>query len=179
MKSFPILETPRLVLRQFVSEDLDRVYKGLSDPKVIKYYGVSYDSLEATKEQMDWFADLEKEEKGIWWAIWLKENNVFVGGGGFNEWSKANQKAEIGFWLYPEFWGKGIMKEAMPLMMKYGFTEMNLHRIEGFVESSNQNCKRGLAKLNFQYEGTMRDCERKDSEWMSIDIYAALQSSDT
>ncbi len=174
MKSFPIIETSRLVLRQFVPADLENVYKGLSNPAVIKYYGVSYDSLEATKAQMDWFSDLEKDGKGIWWAICLKENVTFVGGGGFNEWDQTNQKAEIGFWLYPEFWGQGIMTEAMPLIVKYGFTGMNLHRIEGFVESNNQNCKRGLAKLNFKYEGTMKDCELKDNQWMSVDIYAQI-----
>ena len=61
-KEFPTIRRGRLLLRQFADSDLENVYKGLSHPDVIRYYGVSYDSLEATKAQMKFFADLEKEE---------------------------------------------------------------------------------------------------------------------
>lgn len=173
-KIFPQITTDRLLLRQFKSDDLENVYNGLSHPDVIKYYGVSYHTLEATKEQMDWFANLEKEEKGIWWAVCSKDNSTFYGGGGFNDVDKTHRKAEIGFWLLPEYWGKGIMKEAMPLMINHAFTEMNLHRIEGYVDHENRNCKRAIVKLDFQLEGTMRDCEVKDGKFHSVDIYAKL-----
>ncbi len=85
-----------------------------------------------------------------------------------------NKKAEIGFWLLPEYWGNGILKELMPLICNYGFNQLNLHRIEGFVESNNTNCKRGLAKFDFKYEGTMVDCEIKNEKFISLDIYALI-----
>ena len=66
------------------------------------------------------------------------------------------------------------MTVTMPLICEYGFRELGLHRIEGFVESENDNCKRAMAKLDFTYEGTMRDCEIKDGEYVSVDIYAML-----
>lgn len=50
-KEFPILKTKRLLLRRFQETDLIAVYKGLSHPDIIKYYGISFDNLEATKEQ--------------------------------------------------------------------------------------------------------------------------------
>ena len=59
---FTIIKTERLLLRQFIKSDLENVFKGLSHPDVIKYYGISYTSLEATKTQMQFFADLEKNE---------------------------------------------------------------------------------------------------------------------
>ena len=71
-RKFPILESERVVLRQFVDSDLKNVFKGLSHPDIIKYYGISFDSLDATKEQMKWFANLEKNENGIWWVNSLK-----------------------------------------------------------------------------------------------------------
>lgn len=52
---FPIIKTERLLLRQFVASDIENVFKGLSHPDIIKYYGVSFDTLEATKEQMAFF----------------------------------------------------------------------------------------------------------------------------
>lgn len=171
---FPILESDRVVLRQFVATDIENVFKGLSHPEIIKYYGVSFDTLEATQEQMTWFGDLEKNENGIWWAVCSKEDGAFLGAGGLNDLSKEHGKAEIGFWLLPESWGKGYMTESMPLIVNHAFNEIGLHRIEGFVETKNTNCKKALAKLQFHLEGTMHDCEVKNGAFISVDIYSRL-----
>lgn len=171
---FPPIKTNRLLLRQFENNDLEKVFEGLSHPDVIKYYGISFDSLEATKEQMSWFADLEKYKMGIWWAICSADNKTFYGAGGLNDMKKEHKKAEIGFWLLPEFWRQGIMTEAIPLICNFGFDMLRLHRIEGFVDSENLNCKQALAKLGFKHEGTMVDCEISKGKFISLDIYAKL-----
>ena len=174
---FPVIRTERLLLRQFTGSDLENVYRGLSHPDIIPYYGVSYNSLEATKAQMEFFADLEKNGTGIWWAICSPDNSLFYGAGGLNSLSREHRKAEIGFWLMPEHWGKGIMQEAMPLIWNYGFDQLNLHRIEGIVETENINCKKAMAKLDFVHEGTMRECEVKNGRLISLDIYAKFKNS--
>ena len=174
---FPIIKTEKLLLRQFVDNDLENVFKGLSHPEIIKYYGVSFQTLEATKEQMTFFADLEKNETGIWWAICSADNKTFYGAGGLNSLNTEHKKAEIGFWLISEFWGNGIMKEAMPLICNYGFDNLELHRIEGFVECENKNCKNAMAKLDFQHEGTMKECEIKNGKFISLDIYAKVKTT--
>lgn len=173
-KSFPTLTTERLLLRRFRQEDINMAFYGLSHPDVIKYYGVHYDTLEATQEQMDWFAGLEANRTGIWWAVCAAENGAFLGAAGFNNWNHEHRKAEVGLWLLPEHWGKGIMTEAMPRICNYGFREMGLHRIEGFVESENLLCKKALKKLGFILEGTMVDCEVKNGRFISLDIFARL-----
>jgi hypothetical protein len=78
---FPTIRTDRLLLRQFVDSDIENVYKGLSAPEIIQYYGVSYKTLEDTKDQMRFFADLEKEGTGIWWAVCSLDNKTFYGAG--------------------------------------------------------------------------------------------------
>ncbi|MDO6803081.1 GNAT family N-acetyltransferase [Wenyingzhuangia sp. 1_MG-2023] len=171
---FPILETDRLRLRQFSEKDIENIFKGLSHPDVIKYYGISFSTLEATKEQLEWFQNLENDQTGIWWAIEIKTTGVFCGAGGFNNLDNLHKKAEIGFWLLPDFWGRGYMKEAMSEICDFGFKKLKLHRIEGFVETENSNCKSGLKKLDFQYEGTMRDCEIKKGGYISLDLYSKL-----
>ena len=170
------IQSNRLLLRQFVESDIENVFKGLSHPDIIKHYGISFDSLESTKEQMNWFADLEKEGTGMWFAVCSLDNKTFYGAGGLNDLSKEHKKAEIGFWLLTPFWGKGIMTEAMPLICNYGFDKLGLHRIEGFVESDNTNCKNAMAKLDFQHEGTMKDCEIKNGEFISLDIYSKIKT---
>ncbi len=168
-------KTNQLLLRKIIDSDLINIYKGLSHPDVIKYYGISFESLGATKEQMNWFAD----PKQIWWAICSADNQYFYGAGGLSELSKVHKKAEIGLWLLPEFWGKGIMAEVFPLICDYGFNNLRLHRIEGLVETNNQNCKNAMKKLDFQHEGTMRDCEIKNGKFISLDIFAKIKENKT
>ena len=174
---FPTIKTERLLLRQFSDSDLENVFNGLSHPEIIKYYGVSFQTLETTKEQMVFFADLEKNETGIWFAVCSADNKTFYGAGGLNNLSKEHKKAEIGFWLISDFWGQGIMKEAMLLICNYGFDNLELHRIEGFVESENKNCKNAMSKLDFQHEGTMKECEIKNGKFISLDIYAKIKTT--
>ncbi len=173
-KVFTPIHTERLVLREIVASDLASIFKGLSHPDIIRYYGIHFDTLEATREQMHWFAALVKEERGIWWAVCDRETRDFLGAGGFNDWNKEHRRAEIGFWLLPEAWGKGFMKEAMEKICDFGFSQMGLQRIEGFVETENTNCQKGLAKLDFDLEGTMRDYELKNGKWIDVSIYAKL-----
>ena len=171
MNSILELKTEKILLRDIEGSDIDNVFRGLSNPDVIKHYGVSFDSLEETKEQMKWFADTKQK----WFAICSADNNVFYGAGGLNDISKKHKKAEIGLWLLPEYWGKGIMKKVVPVICDYGFDKLELHRIEGFVDSENKNCKRAMSALNFELEGTMRDCEIKNNKFVSIEVYSTIR----
>ncbi|WP_299901958.1 GNAT family protein [uncultured Aquimarina sp.] len=164
----PTILTDRLLLRKIIDSDLENIYNGLSNPKITQYYGVSYNSLEATKEQMTWFAD----KKQLWWAICDVNTKIFYGAGGLNDIDDKTNTAEIGLWLLPDFWGNGIMKEVLPLICNYGFKHLLLKRIEGFVESNNKKCKRAMAKLDFKLEKTVPDFEIKNGKPISVDIYA-------
>lgn len=168
------LKTPRLLLRPFEESDLENVFKGLSHPEVIKHYGVSYSSLEETKIQMTYFRELEINNTGKWWAVCSADNAVFYGGCGLNNMSVQHRKAETGYWLLPEFWGKGFISEALQLVIEYGFTHFSLHRIEAVVETDNENSIKIMKKTGFQYEGTMRECEYKNGKYISLDMYARL-----
>lgn len=170
------LNTERLLLRKIEPSDIENIFKGLSHRDVIRYYGISFESLKATEEQMEWFKNLEETGTGKWWAICSKNTSEFYGAGGFNGLNKEHKKAEIGFWLLPEYWGKGFMQEAFPVICKYGFENLNLNRIEGFVDNKNKNCKTAIEKMHFTLEGTMRQCEIKDNQYLDVDLYSKLKS---
>ena len=174
---FPVLKTNRLLLRKFTNDDLENVFAGLSHPGVIRYYGVSYATLEATRAQMDFFAMLEATGTGTWWAVCTAADDIFYGVCGLNNLDRHHKKAEIGFWLLPQFWGKGIISEAVSAVCNYGFTTFNLHRIEAIIESENTNSKKVMERMTFNYEGTMKECEFKNGRFISLDFYARLHSS--
>ncbi len=171
----PELLSERLRLRPIVQADHAHIFEGLSHPEVIQFYGVNFSTFQETQVQMDWYAALQEEGPGCWWAICDRGTGTFLGAGGLIDLSKEHFKAEFGFWLLPQYWGKGFMKEAFPLILDHAFNGLNLHRIAGFVESNNHNCKRALAKVGFIHEGTMRECEMKGGASISIDIYSRLK----
>lgn len=163
-------------LREIRDTDICNIHKGLSNPEITRYYDVHFDTLEETKEQMQWYKNLKKNGMGIWYCIYRAEDNVFCGAAGFNGLDKTHKKAEVGLWLLKEFWGKGILREVMPGLFEIGFKDLNLNRIEGLVVSTNMQCKRALEKINFTYEGTMRECEIKNGNTINLDIYSILKS---
>lgn len=174
----PFFKTERLLLKKVQPEDHLNIYKGLSHPQVIRYYGVQYSSLEETEEQMKWYSNLEKSGSGMWWTIKLKENNHFCGAIGYNDLQEEHKKAEIGFWLLPEFWGKGFVMESAEKILEYLFEEIKIHRLEAFVEETNFNSSKVLGKLGFQYECTMEETEIKNGEYINVEFYGKINPSE-
>lgn len=170
---FPVLKTDRLLLRQIHHADQGKIFEGLSHPEVTKFYGISFESYNETRAQMDWFSYLEKTRTGLWWAVCSADNSIFYGAGGFNNIDAAGKKAEAGFWLLPEFWRKGILKEALPVMIEYGFKNLGLSRVEGFVDSAHTACKNALHNLKFRYEKTVAS-RLKSGKFINIDVFSFL-----
>jgi ribosomal-protein-alanine N-acetyltransferase len=170
------MKTERFFLREIEDQDIHHIFRGLSHPEVIRYYGVSFMTLEATEEQMAWYADLKSSGKGLWWAIFTKTTKEFCGAGGFNDRDREARKAELGFWLLPEYWGLGIMQETMPVILQAGFEQLKLERIEGFVETKNSNCLKALHRLGFKHESTEQDAEEKNGRWIAIATFVKVRS---
>ncbi|MCX2745561.1 GNAT family protein [Mangrovivirga sp. M17] len=169
-----MIKTEHYILNNITAEDIHHIYTGLSDPRVIKYYGVNYNSLTETREQMKWYEDLEANGTGKWWAIRNINSKEFHGAVGFNNHEKEHRKAEIGFWLLPQFWNNGIMSEVMPFALNYAQNEMNIHRIEAYVEEGNESSESLLKRLNFKKEGTLYHSEIKNSKFINVHIYAII-----
>ncbi len=174
----PALSTHRLSLKPFKPEDVGEVYKGLSHPEVIRYYGVNYKTLEETEKQMQWFRELENSGTGSWWALWLTNTASFIGAAGFYNLSGEHKKAELGFWLLPDYWGKGFITEALEAIIPYAFGHLQLHRIEAYVETENSGSCRALLKQQFRLEGTMQDCEIKNGRFISLHVFAKLSGAE-
>jgi ribosomal-protein-alanine N-acetyltransferase len=166
--------TPRLLIRPFGPADLESVFAGLSHPEVIRHYGVSFATLEATQEQMDWYASIERDGTGLWRAISMKQDGTFLGAIGLNNIVQQHRRGEIGFWLMPEHQGKGYISEALPVILEHGFGALGLHRIAAEVETDNAASANVLVKAGFVHEGTLRECELKDGHWISLDVFAKL-----
>ena len=171
---FPELHTNRFILKQIVASDQAFIFKGLSHPEVIPFYGVSYKTVEEAKGQMDFYDGLWRERTGIWWKIVDRDNNEPVGACGMNYYNATHEKAEIGYWLLPHFWRKGIMPEVIPVMIRHLFAHWKLHRLEAIIEDGNETSWRLAEKLGFKYEGKLREAEIKNGKRIDLLLYSLL-----
>ena len=173
---FPELTTERFLLQQILPEDQTFIFEGLSHPEVILFYGVRYDSFEATKSQMDWYEKNLLAGTGISWKIIDKTSGEKIGVVSFYYFQPEHKKAEIGFWIFPPYWNKGIVSEVLQTIIQYCQKEKGIHRLQAFVEEGNIASSRVLEKNGFAYEGMMKDCEIKNGKYISLLVYSLLST---
>ena len=173
---FPQLQSNDYWLQEILPDDLPFIFKGLSDPEVTVFYGVHYNSLEATRAQLDFYQQIRNERTGCWWKIVEQVSGIPVGAAGMNDYSAQHEKAEIGFWLLPEYQGRGIMREVIPVMIRQLFDSWPLHRLEAVIEEGNTASCRLAEKLGFQLEGRHRDAEIKNGKRITLLFYSLLKT---
>lgn len=145
----PIIETPRLVLREFVLNDAENIWELNSDPQVIKYTGdPPFTTVEKAREFLLNYKDYKKNGFGRW-AVITKASNSFIGWCGlkFNE----QNLVDLGFRFFKREWNKGYATEAAHACLEYGFIELNLKEIIGRVASQNKASIKVLEKLSMDY----------------------------
>lgn len=85
------------------------------------------------------------------------------------------RSAEIGYWLGEEFWGRGIVSEAVRAMAEYAFTNFDLVRLYASVFEWNIASMRVLEKAGFQFEARMRKAVTKDGQTVDDMVYALIR----
>ena len=156
---FPALETLRCRLLEITQQDVPEFLRLNVDPQVIKY--LDRGSLSGTDEAtmlINRIKDDEENNRGIMWKISLKEKGpVMVGMIGFWRFILEHHRAEIGFMLLPEYWNKGLIREALAGVVHYGFSVLKLHTIEANVNPGNTAARRMLENSGFVQEGYFRE----------------------
>jgi ribosomal-protein-alanine N-acetyltransferase len=172
---FPLLLTKNFLLRKIEASDITQIFRGLSNPKITQWYGVSYEDLESTRAQMTWYRDIIEAQSGIWWAICTQQDPTsLLGTCGFYEHDKDNRNTDMGYWLHEECWGQRIMYECLPAILEYAFIHMNIHRVEAEVEPENLASSKLLRKLGFSLEGRRRECGWKTDRFVDLEYYSLL-----
>jgi ribosomal-protein-alanine N-acetyltransferase len=174
---FPTLYTERLELRRLGPDDVDVVFRLQSDPEVVKYFGrAPYRTrAEAEKRVADEIAAVE-QGVSVRWGLAPREGGAIVGTAGFWRWDQGRHLAEIGYELAPEHWGRGLIVEALRAIVRYGFAELGLHRVEANLDPANVRSARALEKLGFVREGVLRQNWFYDGAYTDSAAYGLLAS---
>lgn len=171
---FPEISTTRCLLLQVAPDDQQFLFEALSDPVAMPYNGVYFKTFEETAAQLDWYEKNWKEGTGINWKIVDKSSGENLGVISVYNYKPEHKKAEVGYWLLPRHWGKGIASEALLSVIKYWQEEKAIHRLEAFIEEGNTASIKLLERAGFRHEGTMRDCEIKFDKFISLHVYALI-----
>jgi len=90
------------------------------------------------------------------------------------DWAEKN--AEIGYWLGKRYWKKGLMTEAVELILTYAFKELRLHRVYATLFDKNIGSKKILEKSGFKLEGRRREARYRYGKWHDVLMYGILRS---
>ena len=172
---FPQIQSERLILREITTSDSEVILYLRSDKTVNKYIERSEES--KTKNIADALKFIEriqvsaKESTAIVWGITAKENSEIIGSICLWNFSEDKKTAEVGYDLSPSSQGKGIMREALNAVIKFGFQDLNLNKIEAFTHGENEASKKLLTHQEFQ-------CieNRKDEDNASNIIFELLNT---
>ena len=170
-----VVETPRLVLRPFVREDAQAMFDNwASDPAVTKFLSwPTYRSVEDAHSILNVWLESYGKPDFYQWAIVLKELNQPIGSIGVVNSDDRVDMVEIGYCIGRNWWGRGIMPEALSAVMVYLFDEVGMQRIEAGHDPDNPASGAVLRKCGLEYEGTLRRRIRSnrgitDVAWYSI-----------
>ena len=172
-----MLTTERLVLRDFVPEDLAAVLAYQQKPLYLRYYPW----IERTHEDVQalmhvWLAQQQESPRiRFQLASTLKETSRLIGNCGLRLKTAHAQEGDIGFELDPDLWGHGYASEGARALVEFGFSQLGLHRISARCLAENVRSARVLEKLGMRLEGQLRENEFFKGRWWNTLLYGLLE----
>jgi ribosomal-protein-alanine N-acetyltransferase len=174
---FPELTTSRLLLRRLKKEDAPDLFLLRSDEKVLQYIGrepaVSVIEVEKFIEKIQ--TAQQNNESILWGIAFADKPGIIIGTMCYWRLQPENYRAEIGYALRPEYWGKGIITEAINKVVEYGFNTMKLHSIEARTTPANVASGLVLEKTGFLKEGLLKEEFFFNGKFYDTVIYSRLQ----
>jgi [ribosomal protein S5]-alanine N-acetyltransferase len=173
----PELETQRLLLRRMRLDDAEAMFAYASDPEVTRY--VLFETHRSV-EDSESFLRLATEgyERGDFggWGVVLKDSGAFVGTCGMDVgYAPEHARAELGYVLSREHWGRGLMPEAVRAVIRFGFRRVGLNRIQARCIAENAASARVMEKAGMTYEGTLRESEFIKGAYRDMKLYSILR----
>ena len=143
-----VLETPRLLLREFELSDAPYLFELNADPEVIQHTGdPPFDSVASARLFLENYSAYEETGFGRW-AVIRSSDQVFLGWCGLKQ---HPDYVDLGYRFFKKEWGKGYASEAAKACINYGFEVLKLEVIVGRVVPENIASVRVLEKMGMHY----------------------------
>jgi RimJ/RimL family protein N-acetyltransferase len=172
-----VLETERLILREFREEDRRDVQEYRSDPAVVKYLPFEPATEEETKTLITKIIGFQKAQPRMVYNFALidKKDDKVIGSCSLELSIDGDKQGEIGYVLNRNNWNQGLMTECARKVISFGFGQLGMHRIFGGCDPANTASYRVMEKLGMQKEGHLREHEFRKGAWRDILLYSILE----
>jgi RimJ/RimL family protein N-acetyltransferase len=169
-------ETDRLIIREFNEGDFKSVHIYASNPEVTMYLPFGPNSEEETQLFLKRVVNyhLQNPRCDYEFAIVLKGSNTLIGGCGIHITNINNKEGSIGYCFNKKYWRNGYASEAAKAIIKFGFEELNLHRVFATCHPDNIGSAKVMEKIGMQKEGRLREHKFQKGEWPDSFIYSIL-----
>ena len=171
----PGIVTQRLVLRRMKKTDYHDMFAYAKDPAVTEHltwephpdanYTLRYLAYIIPKYRSGEFHD---------WAVIWKETKTMIGTCGFTSFNYSHNSGEIGYVLNRDYWGYGIAAEAVRAVLRVGFMDLNLHRMEAKYMIGNDRSRRVMEKCGMTFEGFRREAMYIKGKYTTIGVCSIL-----
>jgi len=164
-------------IRKWALSDAKELAAALSNKKVQDNLrdGLPYPYTE--QDGTDYISAMLSADENETFAFAITVNEKVVGSIGiFRQGNIHRQTAELGYYIAEEYWGKGIMTEAVKQICGYVFDKSDIIRIYAEPFAYNAASCRVLEKAGFQYEGTLRSNAVKNGEVIDMKMYSLLKT---
>jgi ribosomal-protein-alanine N-acetyltransferase len=160
----PIVETDRLLLREFVEDDAEAFFAFNSDPRVMRQTGEPPStSVEEVRKKIREYPDYRQHGYGRW-AVVYKPDDRIVGFNGLKYLEELDE-VDLGYRFLVEYWGRGIATESSLAVVRHGFEALGLSRIIGLVLPDNAGSIRVLEKVGMSYDGMSLCYGQRAQRW--------------
>lgn len=149
-----VLETPRILLRRFMPEDLDALASLYRDAEIRRYFPEGTLTRDETREELTWFLDGHPRypRLGLWAAV-HKESGAFVGRCGLLPWTiQGRAEVEVAYLLDKAWWGQGLAAEAARGIVRYAFGDLALTRLICLIDPENVASCRVAERIGMRLE---------------------------
>ncbi len=172
----PVLETDRLILRKMTMRDAPSVYHYARDPEVARHVlWEAHQSVWDSRAYIRYLLSQYRNGEPGSWGIELKETGRIIGTIGYMSFSPDNAAVEVGYSLAQEYWGQGLMTEALTAVIGETFRTLRLHRIEAMHFTDNPASGRVMAKCGMQHEGHLRERICCKGIFRDVEMWAILR----
>jgi ribosomal-protein-alanine N-acetyltransferase len=182
LKQFPVLESPRLLMRQIVREDTPEMFRNMTDPRIRRNLSFRPDTLRFPDRMFRFFQQSYLTLRDLHFAVELKQQecNGWIGLCSLQYWDEDARKATLGYFISPSNWNKGYATEAVQTVLSFGFNRLNLALIEARCHRDNSASERVLQKcgMNFLGEAPYRGYGAEDEQQIYLKIYCTDSNSD-
>lgn len=170
------LTTKRLILRDFEADDWAEAFAYQSDPRYLRFYEWDQRTPDEVQEFVGTFIAQQHQRPRTKFqlAIVLRQTDELIGNCGIRLEAPESHQADIGYELSPHHWGNGYATEAARALLKFGFTELSLHRIWSWCIADNIASAHVLQRLGMRLEGRLRQNEYFKGRWWDTLLYGIL-----